>query len=630
MFSPSYLREPSRRLTRELRHRSSKKKKNKDVAKGSSNSSSTAATKRLLRRLGPVAKNLAWAIETCDAHLEIDGWDVADSDISAARVVAKHWYTLVSLSASGTKITHGGDAFGRRSLRLVSINVNRTACISDIFLLKVSSSCPMLQKLRVAGCRRLTDKGLSKLNALQHLMLFDCARCPHITSGSLGLRFAIQNCTSLRMSGNENLVDAVVEATLLKVPYGYAQRAHIKLVHVDFSGLNCSDKMIEHLVLAHIWNLQFISLAGSVNLTDRGISSLKNALRNVKHVNVDGCSRLTNLFLFETLCSCSESLRVLNISNMSLLTSRGICKLLGRLQKLGTLSCGGSTGVNFSVEEAQKLALAVSKMLYLHRLNITASSILARKTGFMTILMKNLIAQRRNNVDNIAMFDGVEASQISTPISFRGAALALKGDISGIFGQAADDKKATTTITLLESEAWLDIDLKKVYNVESWEVFFPGNETNGRQWVYPVWLMAREEPFESTGLSLRQALNQSTHKQRFDTGRRAIRSKVFARVRYFRIQQEKVDESDVRLLPVACVRIFLQRLSHIDVSFNDLDSEQIQNIIQLAPRLDVLNVTGCVIPETLFKQIRGSLGTRSKILCAEQQDIEADWPQLLE
>ena len=85
--------------------------------------------------------------------------------------------------------------------------------------------------------------------------------------------------------------------------------------------------------------------------------------------------------------------------------------------------------------------------------------------------MKTVMNQIRNNYTNVAFnlpFENITQSSYNVDKS-RNGSLAVDGKMSSRFGEAWCDHSATTTMTGVDIEAFLELDLQRVHNVR--EVF---------------------------------------------------------------------------------------------------------------------------------------------------------------
>ena len=178
-----------------------------------------------------------------------------------------------------------------------TLHLRDIKCLTDISILALSASCPMLKVLSIYHNNYITDDSMCIL--LQQLVLF--TTCIHLTSVTLeGLKY-------------------ITDKTILTL-----LRYHPKLKQL---GLHKNPRLTDYCILAiptHCLYIQSLSLWSMTNLIHETIVTLSRYCKQLQILFLYDCEVLTNDSVLNILKNCKKQLTYINIHSKSIdTTSKG-------------------------------------------------------------------------------------------------------------------------------------------------------------------------------------------------------------------------------------------------------------------------------------------------------------------
>eukprot|EP00944_MAST-04C_sp_MAST-4C-sp1_P008595 g8595.t1 len=253
-----------------------------------------------------------------------------------------------------------------------------------------------------------------------------------------------------------------------------------------------------------------IDLSYCPNITDAGIKPVIEKSKDLFILKINGTNIESIDFLVDTMEICQE-LQVLEAKNIQFRYS--------------------DNGAALNMINALCRFAPWLKQLELDMFSQPSNTALLKSK--MKIVSKNV----QNNYGNIAF--GLPSSSIKQSSynvdKSRDGSLAVDGRMSSRFGEAWCDHTATTTMTGVDIEAFLDLDLDRAYNVSEIFVKLP-DDRHGTKAQFPIYLFTALRPFKR---SVEEVLKMEylVTSDFFEEPVVGFRVKINKKVRYVRVQQ---------------------------------------------------------------------------------------------
>lgn len=181
---------------------------------------------------------------------------------------------------------------GARCHLLKRLNLSCNEDVTDKGLKALAKGCPLLEQLKLNECIGITDEGITAIaSSCSSLTLIDLVRCSRITDLSIN-EIAIQ-CPLLQeinLEGCHRITDVSISSL--------SKNSHLKR----------------------------IDLSDSLNITDTSIINLSQGCTNLEDVYLNYCIKLTNEAVFAIARFCSK-LKVIYLSRNVNITDEAIVKL---------------------------------------------------------------------------------------------------------------------------------------------------------------------------------------------------------------------------------------------------------------------------------------------------------------
>ena len=192
--------------------------------------------------LAHVAKRCA-NIERLNAHAVVLADDAVD-------LLSRHCNALETLHLSSAnpfggnpRMTDASIVSLRRLVHLTSLNLQGTSNITDEHMAALFSACPLLARVNVGGCYRITDdtvRAMSKLKLLTHISLFQCF---HLTDDAIV--HLIQRCSALQNVDLHSCVGltSVILTALMEEAVDVALEVPVSVRSTSDDGIDRSPKL---------------------------------------------------------------------------------------------------------------------------------------------------------------------------------------------------------------------------------------------------------------------------------------------------------------------------------------------------------------------------------------------------
>lgn len=218
-------------------------------------------------------------------------------------------------------------------LRLTSDNITDASLASIAHMVQ-------LDNLSVAGCRKLTDRGISKLAPLSQLKALNIGYCYNLTNASMATIGQLASLEALSVYSCPELTDS-----------GFARLTGLKKLRslrIGKSGIT-DDTLLS---IGRIESLEILDINVCKRLTDTGISRLAN-LTKLKMLWMRYCDKITDSSL--SVIGQLTSLEDLDISDCTRITDAGVAKLVA-LKKLKNLSLTGPNLTDAALDSVAQLS----------------------------------------------------------------------------------------------------------------------------------------------------------------------------------------------------------------------------------------------------------------------------------
>ncbi|CAI8044229.1 Dynein regulatory complex subunit 6 [Geodia barretti] len=169
--------------------------------------------------------------------------------------------------------------------KLRTLKIENGTVLSDMSLRVLSRGCRDLHYLHLAGCSRLSDKGLSDVKRLKKLSVLNIADCTRVSD--LGVRHIAESSfgptlRELNLTNCQKLSDI----SLLRLTPACPALSHLSLAYCH----HVSDTGVE--LLSQLPLLYSLDLSGC-SLTDQGVASL-HGNRKLRHLGLAELPEITD------------------------------------------------------------------------------------------------------------------------------------------------------------------------------------------------------------------------------------------------------------------------------------------------------------------------------------------------
>lgn len=373
--------------------------------------------------------------------------------------------------------------FGRshRSPAVEYFSIVDSLHISDFGVHNICYSFPNLVCLCLRGSLAITNKSLGIIvSSLRKLQSLQIASCKNILSNLsskkelLSLQYVLKKIKRLDISGNDHFEDELFLSTFVRVKtlYGYRKpkNSTSKLEHMNFSRLPKIQRTTWHYLFSKSFgNIVSLTLAYTT-VGDEGLIAFSKVCKPILHIDLSYCPNVTEVGI-KPIIEKSKALVLVNLNGINI---EGIDFLVDTMEICQELRVLKAKNIQFEYRDNGAVLKMISALCqfapWLEQLDLDMFLQISN-TALLKSKMKIVLKNIRDNYANIAFGlppSSIQQSSYNVDKS-RDGSLAVDGRMSSRFGEAWCDHSATTTMTGIDIEAFLDLDLNRPYNVS--EIF---------------------------------------------------------------------------------------------------------------------------------------------------------------
>lgn len=224
---------------------------------------------------------------------------------------------------------------------LAAINLEETTGVTDDVVAAIAAGCSHLKVLKLGGCGKVTDGGLTHLNEVpgnpsKTLIRLDVSRCVHVTGATF--EALPESLEELDISGCREMTDPMLKKVIQQCPKLHAlhmrrcklitdtglkhiteSRNASKFQQLSIAGLELTERATGQIgdrlpklkvldvagthgisdgtvskIARNCKDLEKFDLTASVQISDLSLAHLGNAARALRHLSLAGCIKLTN------------------------------------------------------------------------------------------------------------------------------------------------------------------------------------------------------------------------------------------------------------------------------------------------------------------------------------------------
>ncbi|KAG8178888.1 hypothetical protein JTE90_018577 [Oedothorax gibbosus] len=256
---------------------------------------------------------------------------LASNELCVSARVCRRWYFLVWEPQLWTSVVLKGERIqvdkGLKTLFRLLCRDSPTLCLS-------------VDRIRLSGCSRLSDKGLSCV-ALKcpELRVLEVKGCARVTGR--GVADVVARCAALEKLDLTGCT-AVTSVHPLSAP--------TPLRHLDLTDCSRLDDCSLELICRSCPQLTHLYLRRCVLLTDDCLKRVANYCRELRELSVSDCVQLTDFGLYE-LAKLGANMRYLSVAKCDRISDAGVKQIAKHCYKLRYLNVRGCEAVSDSALE---------------------------------------------------------------------------------------------------------------------------------------------------------------------------------------------------------------------------------------------------------------------------------------
>lgn len=320
------------------------------------------------------------------------GWGIRVLDVGAFR-------------DTGSIDDEGAVLVAQRCPRLEELNLFGSI-ITDAAIDRITAACPLLTKLSIHDCGKLTHRALRYI----------AARCPRLTNLDADFYGATAFAISLVAKRCTNLTELHVRDVDEKAAEAIATHC-TRLVDLDLShaSRDATDRAIE-AIAARCAQLTSFRVAFSKKITDASIVTLATRCSRLETLSVSSCFFLTDRSIEAIVTHCT-ALRTLCISGCCRLSARSLALLATHRPELAQLNVGFCDWINDGAIEA--LVAGCRRLTWLdlgynNRLTDRAIEAVAARCEGLTGLDAHGLALTPRSLDALRTMPALRYAEVGT------------------------------------------------------------------------------------------------------------------------------------------------------------------------------------------------------------------------
>ncbi|XP_055849008.1 uncharacterized protein LOC129914007 [Episyrphus balteatus] len=333
-----------------------------------------------------VNKYLLDSVENAESLKALTIEFVYRDETNILQVLAKHSKSLIELDLryyEGTPLSASkwGDVFEKLKLTELSLQGNfhpdivtraietqkslraldlkGSVAVDDNYLFKIGRKLPLLERLILEYCGRITNRGVNQLATLSHLKNLDLTGCNKLTSLSIhGIIGRTPNWSLMEL----HLQDVNIDES--DVCFCANNLPNLRIFNLSGCGKAVTDKAIQE-IFEFQRKLRALRI-DNCKLTDNGIlglatgNSIQN-LENLETLNLRSCKELTDLTLTGGLKI--PQLKTLDISDCEKLTVLGLQGLIRNCPTIEVISISSGKGLGYEAVQILTSGLGRLRLL---------------------------------------------------------------------------------------------------------------------------------------------------------------------------------------------------------------------------------------------------------------------------
>lgn len=243
---------------------------------------------------------------------------------------------------------------------LRSLDLKGSVAVDDTYLFRIGRKLPLLEKLILEYCGRITNRGVNQLASLSHLQVLNLTGCNKLTSLSIhGIIGRTPNVLLVEL----HLQDVNVDES--DVCFCANNLPNMRIFNLSGCGKAVTDKAVQAIFDCQR-KLRCLKL-DNCKITDNGILGMDtgNSIQDLEELitlSLRGCNALTDLSLTSGLRF--PHLKFLDITNCDKFTNSGMLGLTRNCTTVEKLNI--SAGKNVGFDAVQILTRGLGRMRILH------------------------------------------------------------------------------------------------------------------------------------------------------------------------------------------------------------------------------------------------------------------------
>ncbi|TKY50692.1 F-box/LRR-repeat protein 4 [Spatholobus suberectus] len=264
------------------------------------------------------------------------------------------------------------------------LNLGYCRGITDVGMKAIGEGLPLLQSLDVSYCSRLTDKGLSAVaKGCCDLRILRAASCGFVTDGVL--EALSKNCPNLDELGLK--LTSVTDDGLINLASGCRQIRFLNLNNCS----NVSDVGVSTISRACSSSLKTLKLLRCYKIGDGTILSLAKFCGNLETLIICGCRDVSAGAVMLLATACGSSLKILSIDECQNISDSSVGCILSQCRNLEVLDigfCEKLTDAAFQLisNEEPGLSLKILDIRSCPKITVAGIGILVGKCPFLEYL----------------------------------------------------------------------------------------------------------------------------------------------------------------------------------------------------------------------------------------------------
>jgi hypothetical protein len=433
---------------------------------------------------------------------------------------------------------------------VVLFSILNALYINDVGIYNICFSFPNLISLSIHNSMSITNKSLNLISTnLKKLKYLQVSSCKNVKSKNRPniknpLQYLLKKLKRLNISENDHLDDELFLSTFVRVktPYGYRKPKQTisNLEHINFSSLIKVHRTTWHYLFSKPFvNIVSLTLAKTF-IGDEALLAFSKISRPLIHIDLSACPNISDVGL-RPLIQKSKNLLTLKLNETNLdsidiiLYAIKCCQEITQIEAKNIVLPHDHDHLVYDVInhlctcaprlkqiDLDMFLAPANKMLLLSKMKSMMNVVQNKYTNIAYQLSPPCISQSSYNVDKS-----------------RNGKLAVDGIMSSKFGEAWCDHSATTTMTGLDVEAFIELDLGRTHDVREVYVKLP-DDRHGTRAQFPIYVFTSLRPFKRKCTDILR-MDYLVSANLFEQPTIGLKVSINAEIRYVRVQHVGVN-----------------------------------------------------------------------------------------